>query len=55
VFPTAEDLIDWIVQNQQASRSAAEKFVLGPGWVPSMAIQDGVSYAGINAVEVMDK
>lgn len=53
VFPTAEGLIDWIVETQGASREAAEKFVRGAGWVPSMAMVDGQCYVGIEAIKVM--
>jgi len=53
VLPTAEALVEWMVNNgdgsryvHNVSREAAEAFVR-VGWVPSGLIQDGVLYATV--------
>lgn len=61
VFATAEELIEFLVNEGNKwdgpiSREAAEKFVKGSGWVPSMVIADGKMYKGIeSAVTFKDK
>ncbi len=55
VFSTADELIEWMVENgdggsgSSVSREAAEAFVRGPGWVPS-AVGIGTSLkSGVEA------
>jgi hypothetical protein len=57
VFATAEALIDWLCQpgdgmRQGYSRQAAEAFVRGSGWVPSMVVADGKMYANIESAKL---
>jgi len=59
VMPTAEAMIEWMVENGDGnypvSREAAEKFVLGSGWAPSMVAVGGKLTTGVEASTILDK
>lgn len=48
VFPTADACVEWVVSTG-VSRGAAEKFVKGTGWAPSMVLTDVGVVSGIEA------
>lgn len=49
VFETADKLIEWLQQSGY-SQQAAEKFVNGSGWAPSLTLVDGVVYKDIESL-----
>ena len=51
-FATAEELINWLVQEEGYSDGAAESFVLGSGWVPSLAMVNGRLYKDIETTNM---
>jgi len=58
VFSTAEGLIEHLVTigdgwGHPVSRKAAEAFVNGPGWVPSMVMTNGVMLAGVESAGLL--
>lgn len=60
-FATREELVEYLVQHGDFwsqldgkpgfSRKAAEAFVMGDGWVPSMIVSDGKISVGIECAE----
>lgn len=59
-FATREELIEYLVKNGDFwdqkrrsdpwSRDAAESFVNGPGWAPSLVVSNGVVQSGVEAL-----
>lgn len=63
-FEKKEDLIEWLVTKGESygtrhaktwSREAAENFVNGDGWAPSLIVNNGVVKPGYEAVAEMKK
>ena len=62
VFADPEDLIDWIAEHGLGGihggpwpREAAARFVLGSGWIPSMAAVDGRVVTGAALSDKINK